>query len=194
MMGRPSNEHPRAFWQADVDAAAALLLDVLREVRPQVVITYDENGGYGHPDHIQTHRVAMRAVELAAAEGIGPQKVFWGAIPRSVIESGMKEFANSPDNPFGDVTNIDDLPFVVPDAKIAARVDAVPYVSAKMAAVKAHATQIPEQSWLTWMASTFGEAALGVEYYQLAAGAPDPEFVAGDLFDGVSVDEAVTAP
>ena len=66
MMGLPTNDRPDAFWQADLDEAAALLVEVIREVRPQVLVTYDENGGYGHPDHIQAHRVAMRAAELAA--------------------------------------------------------------------------------------------------------------------------------
>ena len=66
MMGLPTNDRPECFWQADVDEAADLLVAVIREVRPQVVVTYDENGGYGHPDHIQAHRVAMRAVERAA--------------------------------------------------------------------------------------------------------------------------------
>src|SRR5207342_357907 len=66
MMGTPANEKPRAFWRADLDEAVAHAVAVVREVQPQVVVTYDENGGYGHPDHIQAHRVAMRAFELAA--------------------------------------------------------------------------------------------------------------------------------
>lgn len=66
MMGLPTNANPRAFWQADLDEAAGYLLEVIREIRPQVVITYDDNGFYGHPDHIQAHRVTIRAVELAA--------------------------------------------------------------------------------------------------------------------------------
>ncbi len=65
MMGTPANEHPRAFWRADIDVAAGHLVDVMREVRPQVLVTYDTNGGYGHPDHINSHRVSMRAAELA---------------------------------------------------------------------------------------------------------------------------------
>src|SRR3712207_7899468 len=66
MMGTPANQHPRAFWNADLDEAVAHAVAVVREVRPQVVVTYDESGGYGHPDHIQAHRVAMRAVDAAA--------------------------------------------------------------------------------------------------------------------------------
>jgi hypothetical protein len=65
MMGLATNEHPRAFWQADLDEAAGMLLKIMQEVRPQVMITYDDHGFYGHPDHIQAHRVAMRAAEMA---------------------------------------------------------------------------------------------------------------------------------
>ncbi|NUS54947.1 MAG: N-acetyl-1-D-myo-inositol-2-amino-2-deoxy-alpha-D-glucopyranoside deacetylase, partial [Streptomycetaceae bacterium] len=92
MMGTPQNDRPDSFWQADVDEAAALLVPVIREVRPQVLVTYDEIGGYGHPDHIQAHRVAMRAAELAAdpAHGEGEAwtiaKVYWNAMPKSVVK------------------------------------------------------------------------------------------------------------
>jgi N-acetyl-1-D-myo-inositol-2-amino-2-deoxy-alpha-D-glucopyranoside deacetylase len=173
MMGTAANEHPRAFWGADLDQAARMLLDVVREIRPQVVVTYDEIGGYGHPDHIQAHRVTMRAVELAAGEGIAPAKVYWTAIPRSVLERGMKEFAESTQNPFEGVEKVEDLPFGVPDEKIAARIDAAAFGEAKMAAVRAHATQIAATSWLYTMAASFGEF-MGVEYYELVAGVRGP--------------------
>src|SRR5690606_13518533 len=71
MMGVASNDRPGAFWRADVDEAAGELVKVIREVRPQVLVTYDENGHYGHPDHIQAHRVSRRAFELAADPGFG---------------------------------------------------------------------------------------------------------------------------
>jgi N-acetyl-1-D-myo-inositol-2-amino-2-deoxy-alpha-D-glucopyranoside deacetylase len=74
MMGTPGNEDPRCFWRADVDQAARALLDVIGEVRPQVVATYDANGAYGHPDHVQAHRVAWRACELAGPGG--PDKFY----------------------------------------------------------------------------------------------------------------------
>lgn len=191
MMGLPANEHPRAFWQADVDEAASHLVEIIREVRPQVVVTYDTNGGYGHPDHIQSHRVATRAVELAIAEGIGPDKVYWTAIPRSVLEAGMKELADSSDNPFEGIENVDDLPMGTPDDRIAARIDAGDHAEAKMAAVRAHATQIPSTSWLFTLATNFGREILGVEYYELVAGTRGPsaesDGLEGDLFAGLPV-------
>ncbi|CAM5459497.1 1D-myo-inositol 2-acetamido-2-deoxy-alpha-D-glucopyranoside deacetylase [Streptomyces rimosus subsp. rimosus] len=72
MMGAPQNARPGAFWGADPDEAAGHLVAVVREVRPQVLVTYDDNGGYGHPDHIKAHRVAMRAADLAADPGLPP--------------------------------------------------------------------------------------------------------------------------
>jgi N-acetyl-1-D-myo-inositol-2-amino-2-deoxy-alpha-D-glucopyranoside deacetylase len=198
MMGTESNKHPRAFWGADLDDAAALLLDVIREVRPQVVVTYDSNGGYGHPDHIQTHRVAMRAVELASAEGIGPDKVYWAAVPRSVLAIGMEQFTNSTANPFGGVTNVDEIPFAVPDDRIAARIEANAQAGAKLAAAEAHATQIPPDSWLFTLASGFGSQFLGVEYYELAIGtrgpSAGPEGWEDDLFAGLPVPAPAPAP
>src|SRR5258708_9389195 len=87
MMGVPSNDAPGSFWQADVDEAAGELLSVISEVRPQVLISYDDNGFYGHPDHIQAHRVAWRAFELAG--GLGT-KVYATAVPRSVLAAGIE--------------------------------------------------------------------------------------------------------
>ena len=97
MMGTEPNSRPDVFWQANLDEAAGKLVKIIREVKPQVLITYDEFGGYGHPDHIQAHRVAMRAAELAADNNFGEgqawdiSKIYWNTMPRSVIEEGMKK-------------------------------------------------------------------------------------------------------
>src|SRR6201996_3258642 len=81
MMGTAGNDDPRCFWRADLDEAADALLGVIREVRPQVLVTYDANGFYGHPDHIQAHRVAMRAFQRAGDHG--PAKFYATAAPDS---------------------------------------------------------------------------------------------------------------
>jgi N-acetyl-1-D-myo-inositol-2-amino-2-deoxy-alpha-D-glucopyranoside deacetylase len=174
MMDTPANRHPRAFWQADLDEAAALLVEVFREVRPQVAVTYDPNGFYGHPDHIQAHRVTMRAAELAAAEGVAPTKIYWTGVPRGVIEAGMREFQESSANPFEGVERVEDLPFGTPDEEIAARIDGHEYADAKIAALRSHATQIPATSWLYTLAGNFGAEFMGVEYFQLAVGEKGP--------------------
>jgi len=189
MMGTPANRHPRAFWGAELDTAAGFLVDVMREVRPQVLVTYDPNGFYGHPDHIQAHRVAMRAAELAGKEGFGPAKVYWTGVPRSVMEAGMREFRESAGNPFEGIENIEDLPFGTPDDEIAARIDAHEHAEAKVAALRAHATQIPATSWLFTIAGNFGAEFMGVEYYRLAVGEKGPGLGPygweSDLFAGV---------
>lgn len=198
MMGLATNEHPRAFWRADLDEAAGHLVEILREVRPQVLITYDPNGFYGHPDHIQAHRVAMRAVERADAEGIAPAKVYWTAMPRSVLEAGLDHFVKSSDNPFAGVDNVDELPFGTPDPEIAARIDATERHAAKEAAMRAHATQIPASSWLYAIAGNFGAEFMGVEYFTLAVGEKGPGVGPhgweDDLFAGLAPDRADRSP
>ncbi|GLY01005.1 MULTISPECIES: N-acetyl-1-D-myo-inositol-2-amino-2-deoxy-alpha-D-glucopyranoside deacetylase [Actinoplanes] len=189
MMGLPTNDDPRAFWQADLDEAAAHLVEIIKEIRPQVMITYDPNGFYGHPDHIQAHRVAMRAAELAG--DIGPEKIYWTAMPLSVLEDGMAAFRELDDNPFAGVESVTDLPFGTPDAEIAARMDGTDHYAKKTAAMKAHATQIPDNSWLYGIAGDFGGEFMGVEYFTLAKGARGPG--AGphewedDLFSGLEI-------
>lgn len=194
MMGLATNDHPRAFWQADLDEAAGHLVEIMREVRPQVVVTYDPNGFYGHPDHIQAHRVAMRAAELAGAEGFGPAKIYWTAIPKSVLEAGMTAFGESADNPFAGIEQFDDLPFGTPDAEVAARIDGTDEHAAKEAAMRAHGTQIPDNSWLYSIAGNFGSEFMGMEYYILAVGergaGAGPYGWEDDLFAGLAPEPA----
>jgi N-acetyl-1-D-myo-inositol-2-amino-2-deoxy-alpha-D-glucopyranoside deacetylase len=207
MMGTAANAHPRAFWQADLDTAARLLVDVVREVRPQVLVTYDPNGFYGHPDHIQAHRVAMRGVELAADPAVesaaGPAwqvaKVYWTAVPRSVLAAVFERFSASTDNPFEGVTSVEDLPFGSPDDEITARIDGGGYAKAKAEAIRAYPTQIPPTSWLASLSNLADGADLpaearegmGVEYYRLAVGGrgagEGPHGWEADLFAGVDL-------
>ncbi|MBY8874403.1 N-acetyl-1-D-myo-inositol-2-amino-2-deoxy-alpha-D-glucopyranoside deacetylase [Micromonospora sp. PLK6-60] len=198
MMGLATNDHPRAFWRADLDEAAGLLVEVIREVRPQVMITYDPNGFYGHPDHIQAHRVAMRAVELAEAQGCAPAKVYWTAMPRSVLEAGLQHFTDSSDNPFAGIEDVGELPFGTPDPEIAARIDATDQHAAKEAAMRAHATQIPANSWLYSIAGNFGAEFMGVEYFTLAVGergpGGGPYGWEDDLFAGLAPDGSDRSP
>jgi N-acetyl-1-D-myo-inositol-2-amino-2-deoxy-alpha-D-glucopyranoside deacetylase len=116
----------------------------------------------------------MRAVEMATEAGYGPAKVYWTAVPRSVLAAGFEAFADSTDNPFGDVASVDEIPFGTPDDQIHARVDAHEQHDRKVAALRAHATQIPDTSWLYSIAGNFGSEFMGVEYYTLVAGAKGP--------------------
>jgi N-acetyl-1-D-myo-inositol-2-amino-2-deoxy-alpha-D-glucopyranoside deacetylase len=197
MMGLPTNERPEAFWQADLDEAAAHLVEVLREVRPQVVVTYDENGGYGHPDHIQAHRVAMRAVELAADPGFGAgeawevAKVYWNAIPDSWMRRGLRRLREAGDTTFfeGIDPESDELPLVVPDHVVTTAVDATVHVEAKLAAMRAHATQITVDGPFFALSNNLGNEVWGVEFYRLVRGQPgadrDGDGREPDLFAGL---------
>ncbi|GIE99021.1 N-acetyl-1-D-myo-inositol-2-amino-2-deoxy-alpha-D-glucopyranoside deacetylase [Paractinoplanes rishiriensis] len=195
MMGLPTNDHPRAFWQADVDEAAAHLVQIMQEIQPQIMITYDENGFYGHPDHIQAHRVAMRAAELAGPAA--PEKIYWTAMPLSVLREGMAAFRELDDNPFADVEKVEDLPFGHGDDEIAARLDGTDYYQQKVAAMRAHATQIPDNSWLYGIAGDFGGEFMGVEYFRLVKGergpGEGPHNWESDLFSGLGADRPVIA-
>ena len=89
---------PEAFARADLDRAAARVASVVREVRPHAVVTYEPGGGYGHPDHVQAHRVAMRGVELAGRPGPGGEawqvpKVYWNVLPEGLVRAALAEFA-----------------------------------------------------------------------------------------------------
>lgn len=179
MMGTPSNERPECFWQADLDEAGALLAEVIREVRPQVVVTYDDNGFYGHPDHIQAHRVTMRALELAeqpAAEvdGWRVAKVYVTTIPKSVLQAGMDAMREMPNSPFEGVESVDDLPFGSPDEMVTTEIDAHRHLEQKMAALAAHETQISVDGPFFALSNNMGQKGWGVEHYSLLRGARGP--------------------
>ena len=183
MMGTPANGKPRAFWNADLDEAVAHAVAVVREVRPQVVVTYDENGGYGHPDHIQAHRVAMAAVERAADPAYRPDlggawdvaKVYWCCVPRSVLREGAEAMAAlGEESPFARLGEIDDIPFAVPDEQVTAAVDGRAFAGAKDAALRAHATQITVDGPFFALSNNLGQEVLGVEHYRLVRGERGP--------------------
>jgi N-acetyl-1-D-myo-inositol-2-amino-2-deoxy-alpha-D-glucopyranoside deacetylase len=170
MMGTASNDWPGCFWRADVDEAAAELLTVLREVRPQVLVSYDANGFYGHPDHIQAHRVSRRAFDLA---GGLVSKLYATAVPRSVLAEAVVlsddagEFARTG---FRRVQTLADVPFGVDDDQVTTRIEAGDYLAAKLAAMRAHATQISVDAPYFALSDNVGRRALGTEYYTLLAG------------------------
>lgn len=194
MMGTSANQHPRALWRAELTEAVEYLVEILEELRPQVLVTYDPNGLYGHPDHIQAHRIAM-----AAAARVRPApRVLWCAVPRSLAAAGFDVFIHSSENPFADARSVADLPFVTDDAELSVRFDASAFAGHKRAAMAAHATQVPSDAWLTVLAKNFDVEPMGVEYYRSPPGegsAPplDPGFalarnakrtgpIASDLF------------
>jgi N-acetyl-1-D-myo-inositol-2-amino-2-deoxy-alpha-D-glucopyranoside deacetylase len=198
MMGLPTNDVERAFWTADPAEAARDLVAVVREVRPQVLVTYDENGGYGHPDHIQAHRVAMAAVDAAADPAYGPElggawavpKVYWTAMPRSAIQKGIDLMMEAGESGFFGVTSADDLPFVVSDDQVTTTVDGTGFLEAKTAALRAHASQVAADGPFFLLFEKVGKEAFGQEHFRLVRGergpADGPDGRESDLFAGLS--------
>ncbi|TJZ45282.1 N-acetyl-1-D-myo-inositol-2-amino-2-deoxy-alpha-D-glucopyranoside deacetylase [Streptomyces piniterrae] len=195
MMGAPQNDRPNAFWQADLDEAAAHLVAVIREVRPQVLVTYDPNGGYGHPDHIQAHRVAMRAAELAAQAGFRPDlgpayaigKIYWNCNPRSDVEDGLARL-HAAGHAFPGIASADDVPGVVPDADVTATITgSEAYTAAKTEAMRAHYTQIVVDGPFFALSNDLGQPLFRTEHYQLVHGFSGAAEGAreDDLFAGV---------
>jgi len=193
MMGLASNDRPDAFWQADLDEAVGELVRVMREVRPQVVVTYDDNGGYGHPDHIQAHRVAVEAFDAAgdpsrypdAGEPWQPSKLYETALPVSVLHLAyerLKELGE--DAPFG-ITSPEELDFGTPDELVTTAVDARDHLDAKIAAMRAYPTQIAVDGQFFALSNDIGQGAFGVEYYRLVRGEPPAGGHEDDLFANV---------
>ncbi|BBJ41189.1 1D-myo-inositol 2-acetamido-2-deoxy-alpha-D-glucopyranoside deacetylase [Streptomyces antimycoticus] len=194
MMGAPQNDRPDCFWQADLDEAAGHLVAVVREIRPQVLVAYDTHGGYGHPDHIQAHRVAMRAVELAADADFRPElgephdiaKVYWNCVPRSAVEEGFARLrAAGRDSLFPGVATVDDIPGVVPDPDVTAFIDGTAYAGAKAAAMRAHATQIAVDGPFFALSNDLGQPMFVHEHYRLVKGEAGADRE-DDLFAGVA--------
>ena len=192
MMGTAGNDDPRCFWRADVDEAAAALLEIIRDVRPQVMVSYDDNGFYGHPDHIQAHRVAMRA--FLQAGGL-VRKFYANTVPKPVLVGMVEQMrgrgpgGHPPGGAgFTPVQSADELPFGVPDEVVTTEVDATGYLDAKLNAMRAHATQITVDSPFYALSNNLGVRAFGVEYYILLAGERGPAGPDGreaDLFAGI---------
>jgi N-acetyl-1-D-myo-inositol-2-amino-2-deoxy-alpha-D-glucopyranoside deacetylase len=200
MIGTAANDRPDSFWRADLLAAASDLVAVIREVRPQVLVTYDQFGGYGHPDHIQAHRVAMYATTLAEVAGFRPDlgpshridRIYWTALPRSAIRAGIEALRAAGDTTGFAAMDPDDLPFAVADELVTTAIAAAEFLPAKIAAMRAHATQITLDSGFFALSNNLGSPAMAVEYFTIARGDPAGPFDSlgreTDLFAGIYSD------
>lgn len=199
MMGTAGNDDPRAFWRADrdpeiFDAAVAAAVAVIREIRPQVLITYDEKGGYGHPDHIMAHRVAMAAAARAGQAG-GPgvpwqiAKIYWTAVPRSVLQRGIDALVAAGEPTFFGVASAEELPFGNDDEQVTTAIEATSFLPAKLDAMRAHATQISVSGPFFALSNNLGMQVFGIEYFRLVQGTLGPDRDAdgreSDLFSGL---------
>ena len=195
MIGTPENDDPRAFWRADLDEAVRDLVATIRETQPQVVVTYDENGDYGHPDHIQAHRVTVAAVDKAADPNYGDgepwrvAKLYSTGFPKSVLAAGFEFFKSTGDEFFASVESADDLPFGVPDEQITTRVKAPEHLETKFAAMRAHRSQIRTDDVFFALPPEMAEVGMGHEHFVLRIGQLGPDRDENgwesDLFSGI---------
>ena len=196
MMGTEANEHPDAFWKADLTAATARLVELVRAARPAAIVTYDENGNYGHPDHINAARIARDAYQASQGTDWAVDRFYeiafhresWFALMRemkergialpwdldSIVEAPAPEDLN-PTNAaaIGQVAEaldegaIDWDGFGRSDAEVTTRVDVSRYGAAKRRSMDCHKTQRQDLGWILDLPTDLADRAIGTEHYVL---------------------------
>lgn len=182
MVGVAANGHPRAFVRGDFTEQATALLEIMREVRPEVVVTYGPDGGYGHPDHIRAHEITM----VAAAQSDDVRRVFHVVTSQNATESGVAELSAAQDLPFR-LPAPGELPMTA-DSEITTVVPVVDNLDAKLRALRAHQTQVTvwqnDSGWSCYaLSNDIAQPIVDSEFYVLASGSPDGAET--DLFGGL---------
>jgi N-acetyl-1-D-myo-inositol-2-amino-2-deoxy-alpha-D-glucopyranoside deacetylase len=196
MAGTPSNNHPNAFYRATFDEAVKRLVVLIRELKPQVLVTYDAFGTYGHPDHIQTQRVTNAAFEAAGElrcfpklnmEAWQPAKLYYTAMPRSFMVKMMEEAKQAGESGPWDNPAMNTAIMGTPDEIMTTRVDVRNYIEDKLKAFAAHKTQIAPDSFVFTIPAEAREQVFGYEYFVLARSAIAPHSgpLEQDLLEGL---------
>jgi LmbE family N-acetylglucosaminyl deacetylase len=163
MMGTPANDDPGCFWQADLDEAAGRLSAILDEEKPDAFVCYDENGGYGHPDHIQVHRVGMRAAEAAAVP-----RTYMATMNRDRVIA-LIQMATEAGMDLGGVdaetSEIDFETIGQPEARITTAIDVSDHIADKRRSMEAHPSQIQPEGFPLGMPEEAFNLAFGIEFY-----------------------------
>jgi N-acetyl-1-D-myo-inositol-2-amino-2-deoxy-alpha-D-glucopyranoside deacetylase len=198
MVGTDTNDHPGSFHRADLEEAATRLAAIVRRVRPDVVVSDDERGTYGHPDHVKANRVTVRAVELAADPDADVPGDPWQVAKRYVHtltrsrlwEAHRTLTAEGLSSPFGDddVASVDELPFGTPDEQLTTVVDVGPWLATKRAGLLAHRSQIGPDSFFLNTPDELASRIFGTEEFVLEEGTPGtgPDGLEDDLFAGLT--------
>ncbi len=193
MKDTEENKNPANFMNAPLDEATDRLLDIMRETRPDVVVTYDESGGYGHPDHIMTHRVAVEAFNRAQGQPWAPAKLYHSARSRE----GFREYVEGIGK-YGlkvpwmrEDFNFDD--YGVPEDEITAIVDISEFAPLKKQALAVHRTQIKPDSWFLQIPDEVLNHLQGKEYFMRLSPPAAPGEHEDDLFAGIGSGKAAVA-
>lgn len=206
MEGTPDNKHPASLYQADLDDVARELVRLIREVRPDVIVTHDPTGGYFHPDHIRVNHAVTRAFARAAdpeaylplrAEGYEPwqpQRLYYTAMPRTFVRLAVRILRLLRKDPqhFGRNGDIDLTRLGVPDEQIHVRLPIGPYLAVKDAASACHASQGGRSAILGWLPAMVRRRLFGVEAFtQAYPPNPTPH---DDLFAGIQHERSEPSP
>jgi LmbE family N-acetylglucosaminyl deacetylase len=180
MIGTPENDLPGAFWQADVDEAAERLATILRDEEADILTAYDSDGGYGHPDHIQVHRVGLKAADLA-----GTPRFYEATMNRDHLRRVIEAAAAAGMIPAEEVPDVTETStFGRPESVITTTVDVRDHLDAKRASMAAHASQIPEDSFFLALPDEAFASTFGWEWF-IRHGVP-VDHRDDDLFDGLT--------
>lgn len=193
MVGTPPNENPASFHQADPEEALGRLVALVRRHRPQVLVSYDERGGYGHPDHIACHRATVAAFAAAgdparfpeAGAPWQPLKLYYTALPRRALQRAWEQMraqgAPSPlDNPEFDIAM-----FTVEDERVTASLEILPFLEQKRRAIACHVTQIRGDSPFLTMPDELAREVWGREHFTLVDSRVPTQAPEDDLFAGI---------
>jgi LmbE family N-acetylglucosaminyl deacetylase len=189
MAGSPENHHPQAFAQADIGEATSKLVEIIRCVRPQVIVTYNEKGTYLHPDHIMANRVTLRAFQASGnsqfkieetLEPWQPSKLYYTAIPLERIRRMYNIAMEQGEDPGFDAEVIGTR-----EEKISAIVDVRKYLSQKLEALNCHQSQMNPNSVIRRMSEKFREEVMGYEHFECIHGCNAIDTKETDLFEGL---------
>ncbi len=187
MAGAPANHHPQAFARADLEEAAKKLVRIIRQTSPQVIVTYNERGTYGHPDHIMANRVTRRAFQAAGdpnfLDGGGlptwqPSKLYYMAISRTRLRM-MAQVAKER----GEKLDFDPEVLGTPDERISTRIDVKEFLAQKFKAISCHESQFGPQSFFRRLPEEWREEAFGQEHFECVSGCNSGNET--DLFEGL---------
>jgi N-acetyl-1-D-myo-inositol-2-amino-2-deoxy-alpha-D-glucopyranoside deacetylase len=201
MVDTPANDHPDSFHAAPLDDAAVRLAHLIRQERPQVVVSDDEDGSYGHPDHIKAYAVTVRAVALAADAAAPLDLEPWQVAKRYVhtlshgklleVHNTLRQLGLP--SPFGeDDLDVAELPFGVPDDRVTTQIDVAGWIDRKRAAMAAHRSQIGPESFFLNTPDELAGRFFGVEQFVLEAGELAGLRPETDLFAGLRSHEVAS--
>lgn len=192
MAGTPENRDPRAFINAPAEAVVSRLVGIIRRIRPQVVVTFEPGGVYGHPDHIAAHRHAVAAFHAAADPAQFPEqgpvwqadRLFYSAFPLSMFRA-LRDALNLMGQDTGDLDRFEEAGGGWPDEKIQVALDVGDQIEAKWSALNCHRTQFGPDNLFRRVPEEMAKRAIGVEHFALAWPQPEPGARFDDLFAGL---------